>query len=171
MTGAGGADAAAEETPGYLARDTVALLTPIPNGKVLAAICALNGCRCDVLEVDRGTLAIMVDTVEGAADRAAIGLAAFAQEIIVLAMERREGQLSVVPFTGGARGNPLPPGLALDRAPEVVISLMTGAVTIEDVLEKDPSKVHSGRVGRVRAAWRLRKLSRESRRKQATAGR
>ncbi len=166
MTDVGGA----EDVPGYLSRDTVALFTPVANGKVLAAICALNGCRCDVLEVAKGTLAIMVDTSEGAGDRAAIGLAAFAKDATVLAMERRDGQLSVVSFKGGVRGDELPPGLALDRAPDVVVSLMAGAVTIEDLLARDPSKVHSGRVGRFRAFWRLRKLASEGRREQAAAG-
>jgi hypothetical protein len=161
-------DSMASDLPDYLARDTVAIFTPVANGKVLAAICALAGCRCDVLEVARGTLAIMVDTSEGSADKAAIGLAPFVKEATVLAMERRSGQLSVVDWKGGVRGDDLPPGLALDRAPEVVVSLMTGAVTIEDVLARDPSKVHSGRVGRFRAFWRLRKLAREGKRKQAT---
>jgi hypothetical protein len=170
VKGRGGVEVPApEDVPDFLAQDTVALFTPVANGKVLAAICALNGCRCDVIEVAKGTLAIMEDTSEGVVDRAASGLAAFAKDATVLAMERREGQLSVVSWTAGVRGDDLPPGLALDRAPDIVVDLMTGAVTIDDVLARDRSKVHSGRMGRFHAFWRLRKLARQSRREHAAA--
>ncbi|MBN2176221.1 MAG: hypothetical protein JW722_01015 [Demequinaceae bacterium] len=168
MTGGeGGAGAGAPEgTPEYLVRDTVALLTPIANGKVLAAICALNGCRCDVIEFRQGTLAVMVDDREGLADFAAARVGAFAKDAIILAMERRDGQLSVVPWTGGLRGEELPPGLALDRAPEAVVALMSGAMTIETLLEHAPGRVLSGRTGRWRAFWALRRLARQGRREQ-----
>ena len=156
------------ENPGdvepFVARDTVALFTPVPNGKVLAAISALNGCRCDVVEVSNGTLAVMLDEREGAADRAARAVSVFIGDFPVLAMERRAGHLSVVRWQKGVRGESLPPGLALDRAPEAVVSLMTGAVTVDELIARDPSAVHSGRMGRWRAYWSLRKLSREAKR-------
>ena len=159
-----------DETPGFLARDTVALLTPIANGDVLAAICALGGCKCDVLEVPGGTLAVLVDQDEEATGRAARAVATVAGGAIVLAMERRGGQLTVVRWQGTEPGEELPPGLALDRAPEAVTSLMTGAVTVEDLFARDPSLVHSGRVGRFRALWRLRRLARQGRREHRAAG-
>lgn len=159
-----GHDAGSDDTPGYLSRDTVALLVPIANGKVLAAICALNGCRCDVIEVPQGTLAVMVDSSEGSGDRAAVAVSAFAKEAVLLSMERRAGQLTITRWAGGQRGEQLPPGLALDRAPESVVALMSGAITIEDMLARDPDKVHSGRMGRWRAFWALRRLARQAKR-------
>lgn len=159
-------EVAREETPGYLASDTVALLTPIANGKVLAAICAFNGVRCDVLEVPQGTFAVLLDDSEGAGDRAARAVSALNREIVLLAMERREGQVTIARWAGGARGDDLPPGLALDQAPEGIQKLMLGHTTIEDLLAADPSKVHSGRVGRFRAFWRLRRLGAQAKREQ-----
>jgi len=161
----------AEETPGFLVRDTVALMTPISNADVLAAICALNGCRCDVIEFKQGTLAVMVDDREGLADRAAAGVSTFTKEAVLLAMERRDGLLTVVRWQGGKRGEELPPGLALDRAPEAVVALMSGAMTMEKFLAHVPDKVHSGRMGRWRAFWRLRRLARQGRREQRDVGR
>jgi hypothetical protein len=57
--------------------------------------------------------------------------------------------------------------LALDRAPEAVVALMSGAMTIEQFLAHVPEKVYSGRMGRWRAFWRLRRLARQGRREQA----
>lgn len=155
-----------EETPGYLARDTVALLTPIADGKVFAAICALNGVKCDVLEVPQGTFAVLVDDAEGAGDRAARAVTALHREVVLLAMERRAGQVTITRWARGERGEDLPPGLALDEAPEGIQRLMLGRVTIEDLLADDPSKVHSGRVGRLRAFWRLRRLAAQAKRER-----
>ena len=155
-----------EETPGYLARDTVALLTPIANGKVLAAMCALNGAKCDVIEVPQGTFAVMLDDSEGSADRAALAATAIHRDIVLLAMERRAGQVTITRWAHGARGEDIPPGLALDQAPAGVQGLMLGATTIEELLAQDPSKVHSGRVGRLRAFWRLRRLAAQAKREQ-----
>lgn len=157
---------AGEETPGYLASNTVALLTPIANGKVLAAICAFNGVRCDVLEVPQGTFAVLVDDSEGAGDRAARAVTSLHREVVVLAMERREGQVTIARWAGGKRGDEIPPGLALDQAPAGIQHLMLGSATIEDLLAADPSKVHSGRVGRLRAFWRLRRLAAQAKREQ-----
>ena len=153
-----------EELPGYLARDTVALLTPIQNGKVLAAMCALNGAKCDVIEVPQGTFAVLVDDSEGAGDRAARAVTALHRDVVLLAMERRDGQVTVTRWAGGERGGDVPPGLALDQAPGGVQRLMLGAATIEDLLAEDPSKVYSGRTGRLRAFWRLRRLAAQARR-------
>jgi hypothetical protein len=155
-----------DETPGYLARDTVALLTPIQNGKVLAAICALNGTKCDVIEVPQGTFAVLADDSEGAGDRAAMAVTSLHREIVLLAMERRGGQVTITRWARGERGDDVPPGLALDQAPGGVQRLMLGSVTIEDLLAEDPSKVYQGRTGRFRAFWRLRQLAAQAKREQ-----
>lgn len=155
-----------DELPSYLARDTVALLTPIQNGKVLAAICALNGAKCDVIEVPQGTFAVLVDESEGAGDRAATAVTALHREIVLLAMERRGGQVTVTRWARGERGADVPPGLALDQAPGGVQRLMLGSATIEDLLAEDPSKVYRGRTGRFRAFWRLRRLAAAAKREQ-----
>ena len=155
-----------DETPGYLARDTVALLTQIADGKVLAATCALNGAKCDVIEVPQGTFAVLVDDSEGAGDRAAMAVTAFHRELALLLMERRAGRVTVTRWARGERGEDVPPGLALDQAPEGVQRLMLGRATIEDLLAADPGKVHSGRVGRLRAFWRLRRLASAAKREQ-----
>jgi hypothetical protein len=155
-----------DELPAYLARDTVALLTPIRNGNVLAAICALNGAKCDVIEVPQGTFAVLVDDSEGAGDRAAMAVTALHREIVLLAMERRGGQVTVTRWARGERGADVPPGLALDQAPGGVQRLMLGAATIEDLLAEDPSKVYRGRTGRFRAFWRLRRLASQAKRER-----
>jgi hypothetical protein len=159
-----------EQVPSHLARDTVALLTPILDGEALAAICALSGCPCDVIAFKQGSLAVMADDQEGMADLAAERVGAVLRDVSLLAMERRDGQLSIVAWKGGVRGEELPPGLALDRAPEAVVALMTGAMTIEQLIEHVPDRVHSGRMGRRQASKVLRRALREGMRRQ-TEGR
>ena len=48
--------------------------------------------------------------------------------------------------------------------------LMLGAATIEDLLAEDPSKVHRGRTGRLRAFWRLRRLASQAKRERRAQG-
>ena len=156
-----------EQVSPHLARDTVALLTPVLDGEALAAICALSKCPCDVIAFKQGSLAVMADDREGLADDAAARVGRILGDVVVLAMERRDGQLSVVAWKGGVRGEELPPGLALDRAPEYIVALMTGTMTIEQLIEHVPDCVYSGRMGRWQASRILRRALRDARRQRS----
>lgn len=159
----------AQEDSGTASDAVVALLTPVANGQVLAAICALNRCRGDVVEVSAGTIAVMEDTAEGAADSAARAVSMLLQGAPLLALDHRGGQLTATRWQRGGRGDDVPPGLALDQAPAVVVSLVTGASTVEDVRRKEPSRVFDARMGRFKAFRQLRRLSRQAKR-QARGG-
>ncbi len=158
MTADGG-----EEVPGYLATDVAALLTPIASGKVLAAICALNGSKCDVVEVPQGTFAVMVDPSPGRADQAATAVTSIQRDIVMVTAERHDGQVTVRRWAKGARGEEIAPGLALDQAPELVRNIMLGAITMDEVAATNPELVFPGRMGRVKAFRELRKLSKRAR--------
>ena len=154
----------------FVERDTVALLTPVANGKVLAAVCALNKIKADIIETPpTGAFAVIEDVSEGAVERAAGAMSAFIGAMPMLAMERRAGPLSIAQWQRGEMIKQLPPGLALDQAPHAVTSLMAGSKTIEQVKDEKPAAVHSSRMSRWTAFWRLRKLAGQAKREQRAA--
>jgi hypothetical protein len=145
------------------ATDTVALFTPIPNGKVLAAVCAVNGIRGRVLETAAGAFAVIDDTSEGSTDRAGEVISGFVKDRPILALERRAGQITVTRWEAGVAREKLAPGFALDDAPGAVVSLMTGAQTMDDLAAVHPDKVFSAQMGRMSAFRELRKLAKQAR--------
>lgn len=143
-----------------------ALFTSLPNGKVLAALCALYGVKARVLETSAGALAVLDDPAPEALHSAATAVSGFAKTQPLLAMERRAGQITIWKYLGGEQGETLPPGLALNEAPGVVTTLMSGAQSIDDVAATHPGKVFDGRMGRFAAFRALRSLSKEAKRAQ-----
>ena len=144
--------------------DTVALFTPIPNGKVLAAVCALNGIHGRVLETSAGAFAVIDDTSEGSTDKAGEVISGFVKDRPILALERRAGQITVTRWERGVATEKLAPGFALDDAPGAVVSLMTGSQTIDELAATHPDKVFDARMGRMKAFRELRKLSKQAQR-------
>jgi len=142
--------------------DTVALFTPIPNGAVLAAVCAVNGLKGRVLETAAGAFAVLDDTSEGATEKAGQVISGFAAGQPILAMERRSGQITVTRWEAGRAIEKLAPGFALDDAPGAVVSLMTGAQTIDELTATHPDKVFEARISRMKAFRELRKLSKQA---------
>ncbi len=157
------ADAAPQPSEDPSSTPLAALLTPIANGKVLAAICAINRAKGQVLETSAGTMAMLDDTDPESLDRAAAGVSAMSRDFPLLALERRDGQITVVRYANGQRGETLPPGLALNDAPGVVTTLMSGAQTIDDLAATHEDKVFSARMGRFKAVMQLRKLGAQAR--------
>lgn len=151
----------------HLEQDTVALLTPIPNGKVLAAICGLNRIPARVIETSAGAFAVISDTSEGAADAAAAAVSAFVKDRPMLAMERRAGQVSIHRWQAGQQGDSVPPGLALDQAPGAITALMMGTQTIEELSATHQDKVFDAPRSRWRAFRQLRSLARDAKRGQS----
>lgn len=144
-----------------------AILTPIPSGRVLAALCALNGTRGQVLETSAGAMAVVDDASPGVVDSLAAAVSGFAKEHPLLALERRDGQVSVWRYQAGRKGDSLPPGLALNEAPGVVTTLMSGSQTIAQLAETHPDKVFSARMSRFKAFRELRKLARKAKKAQS----
>lgn len=152
-------------------RDTVALLTPVANGKVLAAVCALNRVAADIIETPpTGSFAVIEDDSEGAVERAAGIMSAFIGAMPMLAMERRAGQLSVTQWQQGEMVKELAPGLALDQAPHAVTKLMSGATTVEELKADKPEVVYSSRMSRWSAFWKLRGYAKQAKREQRDRG-
>jgi len=148
----------------HLERDTVALLTPVPNGKVLAALCALNKIRGQVIETSAGAFAVIEDTSDGSTDAAAQAVSAFVKDRPIVAMERRSGQITIHQWLAGTKGAKLAPGLALDQAPGAIMTLMMGTQTIEELAATHEDKVYSANMGRFAAFRELRKLAKAARR-------
>ncbi|MGC4175753.1 hypothetical protein [Demequina sp.] len=144
--------------------DTVALFTPIPNGRVLAAVCAVNGLKGRVLETSAGAFAVLDDTSDGATEKAGEVLSGFVKDRPILALERRSGQISVTQWQAGVAVEKLAPGFALDDAPGAVVSLITGSQTMDDLAAVHPDKVFDARMGRVKAFRELRGLSKDAQR-------
>jgi len=146
--------------------DTVALFTPIPNGKVLAAVCAVNGLKGKVLETSAGAFAVLDDTSDGATEKAGEVISGFVKDRPILALERRSGQITVTRWEAGRAIEKLAPGFALDDAPGAVVSLMTGSQTIDELASTHPDKVFSARMGRMKAFRELRKLAKQAQSQQ-----
>ena len=151
---------ALDGTPAQIA----AIFTPIPNGKVLAALCSLNGVKATILETSAGAIAVLDDARPASMHAAAHSVSSFAKERPLLAMERRDGQITVWRYLAGQRGDTLPPGLALNDAPGVVTTLMTGAQSIDDLSDSHHDKVFDAHMSRFAAFRALRKLSKQAKR-------
>ena len=142
--------------------DTVALFTPIPNGAVLASVCAVNGLKGRVLETAAGAFAVLDDTSDGATEKAGQVISGFTAGQPILAMERRSGQITVTRWENGEAREKLAPGFALDAAPGAVVSLMSGAQTLDDLAAVHPEKVFDARMSRVAAFRELRKFAKQA---------
>ncbi|WP_084104202.1 hypothetical protein [Demequina sp. NBRC 110056] len=147
------------ETGKHIDNDTVALFTPIQNGRVLAAVCSLNGVKGQTIETSAGAFAVLDDTSPGAVDAAGQVVSAFVKTQPILAMERRKGQITITRWLGGQKGDTVPPGLALDQAPGVIHTLMAGTQTIEELSKTHPGKTFEARMGRFEAFKELRRAS------------
>ena len=147
--------------------DTVALFTPIPNGKVLAAVCAVNGLRGRVLETAAGAFAVLDDTSAGATEKAGEVISGFVKDRPILALERRAGKITVTRWESGTAREKLAPGFALDDAPGAVVSLMMGTQTMDDLAAVHPEKVFDARMSRMAGFQALRKLSKQAQKEQA----
>ncbi|MFN3866243.1 MAG: hypothetical protein ACK4MD_05960 [Demequina sp.] len=152
------------ETGAHIEKDTVALFTPIQNGRVLAAVCALNGVRGQTIETSAGAFAVLDDTTPGAVDAAGEVVSAFVKTQPILAMERRAGQITVRRWLAGVKGDTLAPGLALDQAPGVITTLMAGTQTIDEIALTHPGKVFQARMSRMKAFRELRHASKDAKR-------
>lgn len=150
------------ETGAHVEKDTVALFTPIQNGRVLAAVCALNGVNGQTIETSAGAFAVLDHTSPGAVDTAGQVVSAFVKTQPILAMERRAGQITVRRWLEGAKGDTLPPGLALDEAPGVITTLMTGTQTIDEIALTHPGKVFDARMSRMKAFRELRRAAKDA---------
>ena len=152
------------ESGPHVEKDTVALFTPIQNGRVLAAVCALNGVQGQTIETSAGAFAVLDDTSAGAVDQAGQAISAFVKTQPILAMERRAGQITIHQWLGGAKGEKMAPGLALDNAPGVITTLMTGTQDIDELAATHPGKIFSARMGKFAAFRELRKAAKDAKR-------
>ena len=152
------------ESGRHVEEDTVALFTPIDNGRVLAAVCALNGVKGQAIETSAGAFAVLDDTSPGAVDAAGQVVSAFVKTQPILAMERRAGQITIRRWSAGVKGDTMPPGLALDQAPGVIGTLMAGTQTMEELAATHPGKVFEARMSRFAAFRELRRASKEAKR-------
>ena len=145
---------------------TAALLTPIPNGKVLAALFGVNGIKGRVLENAAGTLGVLDDASERDLHSAAAVISNFAKDRPLIALIRRDGQITAWRYFAGERGDTQAPGLILSGAPGVVSTIMSGAQTIDDIAATHPDKVFDARMGRLAAFKQLRASAKQAKRQR-----
>ena len=65
-------------------------------------------------------------------------------------------------WENGEAREKLAPGFALDAAPGAVVSLMSGAQTMDDLAAVHPEKVFDARMSRVAAFRELRKFAKQA---------
>lgn len=149
--------------------DLVGVFAPIPNGRVLAALCQFNGLKGRVLENAAGTLAILDDASPEASQKVGRAVSIYARGMQVAVLDRRGGQLTVDVWSGGEHQRSLPAGLVLADAPGVVLSLASGAQTMDDIAATHPDKVFAARGSRWGGFWALQRLARQAKRELKAA--
>lgn len=148
--------------------DFAAILSPIPSSRFITAACALNKIDARILTTSGGPIAVLTDASEEAVAKAAKTLSAFVSRAEFMLVTNRGGQASAQIWLGGQAVRTLPAGLALNDAPGVLTTLVTGAQTLDQVAETHPDKVHSATMGRFAA---YRELLKETKRLKQEQGR
>lgn len=140
-----------------------AVFTRLNDQRVLAAVMALGGCKGRTLLTSAGAIGVLDDASPESANRAGQVVSNFAKDVPIVVIERRQGQLSVRQWSQGHAGESLPPGLSLNDAPGVVLSLASGAQTFEDVAPSHEDKIADARMSKWKAFRTLRNLAKETR--------
>lgn len=140
-----------------------AVFTRLNDQRVLAAVMALGGCKGRTLLTSAGALGVLDDTSRAAVDRAGQVVSNFAKNVPIVVIERTDGQLSVRQWAQGHPGESLPPGLSLNDAPGVVLSLASGAQSFDDVAPTHEDKIADARMSKWKAFRTLRNLAKETR--------
>ncbi|WP_061960346.1 hypothetical protein [Demequina flava] len=142
-----------------------AIFTPVNNGRMLAAVCSLNEVQGRCIETSAGALVMLDDTEPGNSARAAQALSAFVKTQPILQMDRRAGQISITRWLAGEDKGKVPPGLALDNAPGVLETLMTGVQTVDELAMTHPGKVFEARMSKMAAFKELRRASKDAKKR------
>ncbi|WP_062076414.1 hypothetical protein [Demequina globuliformis] len=142
-----------------------AIFTPVANGRLLAAVCSLNEVRGRCIETSAGALVMLDDTSPESASRAGQALSAFVKTQPVLQMDRRAGQITITRWLAGEDHGKVPPGLALDNAPGVLETLMTGVQTVDELAMTHPGKVFEARMSKMQAFKELRSAAKDAKKR------
>ncbi|WP_062072704.1 hypothetical protein [Demequina sediminicola] len=150
------------ETGDHVEKAVSAIFTPIANGRMLAAVCSLNDVKGRCLETSAGALVMLDDaSIENSA-RAAEVLSGFVKTQPVLQMDRRGGQITIIRWLAGVNAGKVAPGLALDNAPGVLETLMTGVQTVDELAMTHPGKVFEARMSKMAAFKELRRAAKDA---------
>ncbi len=143
--------------------ELLAVFTPVADQRVLAAVMAMGGCRGQVLLTSGGAFGVLDDTSDAMATKVGEVVSNFVKTMPVVVLDRKDGQISAVEWKAGARVRSLPPGLALDNAPGVLLSVMSGAQSFDEVAALHEDKLSSARISKWKAFRALRAVAKETR--------
>ncbi|MDN4477092.1 hypothetical protein [Demequina lignilytica] len=160
----GAEQASAPQEPGT--RDFAAILSPIPSPRFLTALCALNKVDARILSTSGGPVAVLTDTDEEAVAKAAKTVSAFVARAEFMLVVNRGGQATAQIWLGGQVAKDVPAGLALNDAPGVLTTLVTGAQSFDEIAATHPDKVHEATMSRFAAYRELLKETRRLRKEQ-----
>ncbi|MDM7831996.1 hypothetical protein [Cellulomonas edaphi] len=102
------------------------VVTPVAVPAPLAAACVLAGVAVDVVPSSSGAIAVLREPASAPEGAAAISKLLRTTPVVLL--ERREGNVRAVRWTGGEEGDEMPSGLLLATAPGVLEDLLLGTV-------------------------------------------
>ncbi|WNM23326.1 hypothetical protein [Demequina capsici] len=148
--------------------EILAVFTPVMDQRVLAAVMAMGGCKGRVILTSGGSLGVLDDTSDEMAARVGQVVSNFVKEMPVVVLDRRDGQISAVQWLQGVRGQSLPPGLALDSAPGVVLTLLSGSQEFDEVAGLHEDKVADARMSKWQAFRSLRAIAKDARGRMAS---
>lgn len=144
-----------------------AILTSVPNARLLVALCSFTKVRATVLETSAGPFAVLDDATEESLTRAASALSGFLKGSQFLAFAAREEHVMAHLWVSGTVQREVPSGLALAEAPGVLTTILTGAQTLDQIAQTHPDKVHPANLGRFAAYRALVAETRALRRRSA----
>ncbi len=111
-------------------------------------------------------MAVLTDTSEEAVAKAARTVSSFVSKVELMLVVNRGGQATAQIWRGGQVAQELPAGLALNDAPGVLTTLVTGAQTFDDIAATHPDKVHETTMSRFSAYRELLKETKRLRKEQ-----
>lgn len=128
-------------------RELAILITRLAFPGALAGACALAGIEADAVGTEGGAVALLHKIDDEAPEQAGQLLSSVVRGVPLLLVTKAEGQISVTQFLDGKDIGPLPPGVVLTTAPELVEDLIIGVVKPSAV----PGTVSSVGISKVKA--------------------
>ncbi len=142
--------------------EVLAVFTPVGDQRVLAAVMAMGGCKGRVILTSGGAFGVLDDASDEMAAKVGQVVSNFVKTMPVVVLDRKDGQITAIEWRAGARGEALPPGLALDNAPGVVLSVMSGSQDFDEVAALHEDKVADARLSQGKAFRSLRAVAQEA---------
>ena len=118
--------------------ELAAVLTPLKDANMLAALCTISDCEVDAFPTDGGVIAAIAGkqlggkVSPGAGESAAEKLSLLLPGLPIVLVTRADGQLTATRYVSGQAQEQIPPGLLLSSAEDAVVDIFTGQLAPQE---------------------------------------